>query len=287
MLFVTYNIQYGRGRDGRFDLPRVAEELRGADVISLQEVERNWRRSGQVDQPVELAGLLGDYHWVYGPGVDLFSRARAGRGPDSRRQFGNQLLSRTPILSSRNHLLPKYASTGPMSVQRTALEAVIEVGAELLRVYSVHLTHLSEQTRMPQVERLLEIHRDAPFEGAAIAGGMLEDEWVDEAMPPALPYHAVIMGDFNMEPSSREYDRVTGPVSPYGGRITNPHGLVDAWVQCGNPEDEGASADIRGRPVRLDYCFVSAALADRIRSVRIDNEACGSDHQPVWMELDI
>ena len=80
------------------------------------------------------------------------------------------LLSRTPILSSRNHLLPKYASLGPMSVQRSALEGVIETGRGSLRVYSVHLTHLSAATRMPQLERLLEIHRQAPVEGAAIGG---------------------------------------------------------------------------------------------------------------------
>jgi endonuclease/exonuclease/phosphatase family metal-dependent hydrolase len=57
--FATYNIQYGRGRDGRFDLARIAAELRGADVIALQEVERWWQRSGMQDQPAELARLLG------------------------------------------------------------------------------------------------------------------------------------------------------------------------------------------------------------------------------------
>ena len=39
--------------------------------------------------------------------------------------------------------------------------------------------------------------------------------------------------------------------------------------------------------MRLDYAFVSAGLADRIRDARIDNEAVGSDHQPVWVEIDL
>jgi endonuclease/exonuclease/phosphatase family metal-dependent hydrolase len=39
--FATYNIQYGVGQDGRYDLDRVIEELKDQDVICLQEVT-NW-----------------------------------------------------------------------------------------------------------------------------------------------------------------------------------------------------------------------------------------------------
>ena len=46
MRFVSYNIQYGKGRDGRFDLARIADAVRAADVIALQEVERYWLRVG-------------------------------------------------------------------------------------------------------------------------------------------------------------------------------------------------------------------------------------------------
>ena len=70
MRFLTYNIQYGLGRDGRFDLARIADEVRHADVVALQEVERFWRRSGEVDQPAELARHLGGWFWVYGANLD-------------------------------------------------------------------------------------------------------------------------------------------------------------------------------------------------------------------------
>lgn len=279
MRIVTYNIQYGKGKDGRFDLPRIAREVEGADLIALQEVERFWQRSGMVDQPAELARLLDGYHWVYGPGIDL-----AGDGT-ARRQFGNMLLSRTPILSTRNHLLPKYASLGPMSLQRAALEGVIETEGRALRAYSVHLTHLSAQTRLPQVERLLQIHRDAEREGAAVMGD-LKAEWTLDGVPGPMPATAIVMGDFNAEPDSREYECMVGPKSPYGGRMTNPTGFVDAWAGTGLAESSGVTADIDGRPVRLDYCFVSASLAPNLRSCSIDNEATGSDHQPVWVELE-
>jgi len=291
---VSYNIQYGRGRDGVFDLGRIVDAIAGADIVALQEVERYWQRSGMRDQPQEIADLLGDYHWIYGAGVDLDCSAQAGddgiaKGDsrNRRRQFGNMLLCRRPILSSRNHLLPKYASLGPMSLQRNALEGVVETGARSLRVYSLHLTHLSAETRLPQIERLLDIHQRSPVEGGALCGGGLKEEWTQDGMPPALPGEAIFMGDFNMEPDSEEYKRITGPVSPYGGRITNPHGFVDAWVAAGNREGDGVSAKIDGRDVRLDYCFVSASMSGAVSAARIDGEAAGSDHQPLWVEIDL
>ncbi len=289
MQLITYNIQYGRGKDERFDLERIAAEIKSADIIALQEVERHWSRSGNVDQPAEIAGLLGDCYWVYGAGVDLHvdSPPGAERGANRRRQFGNMLLSKLPIISSRNHLLPKYASLGPMSLQRNALECVIDTEQGPLRFYSVHLTHLSEETRMPQVERLLEIHRSARFEGAALTGGGLKEEWTQDGMPPPMPGNAVLMGDFNFEPESAEYARIAGPVSPYGGRVVNPEGFVDAWVETGHEVDQGVTAEIYGRPVRLDYCFVSAGLRGLVRSVEIDADASGSDHQPVRISIEL
>jgi len=285
----SYNIQYGFGRDGNFNLERIAEAVDGADVIALQEVERFWQRSQMCDEAQAIADLLGDYCWVYGAGVDLDAsfRDESGHLHNRRRQFGNMLLCRRPILSSRNHLLPKYASLGPMSIQRSALEGVVETGFGLVRFYSVHLTHLAPETRMPQVEALLEIHQRAPVEGAAIAGAQVSEDWTLDGIPPALPADAILMGDFNFEPDSREYDRITGPVSPYGGRIINPEGFVDAWTAVGHDDGEGITSEIKGRTARLDYCFVSARLHQRIVAARIDSEAPGSDHQPIWVEIDL
>ena len=40
MKLVTYNIQYGVGKDWKSDLGRIAQAVDGADVIALQEVVR-------------------------------------------------------------------------------------------------------------------------------------------------------------------------------------------------------------------------------------------------------
>ncbi len=51
MLFVTYNIQFGCGRDGRIDLDRIGAAIAKADLVALQEVERDWRRAQAFPDP--------------------------------------------------------------------------------------------------------------------------------------------------------------------------------------------------------------------------------------------
>lgn len=285
MRFASYNIQYGLGRDGHYDLARIARGVAGADVIALQEVERFWRRSGMVDEPAELARHLPDFHWVYGANLDMDGDLRdaEGRLVHRRRQFGTMILARTPILSSRNHPLPKYGALDSHSIQQGTLEAVIATGFGPIRVYSVHLSHLCAATRLPQVEALLDIHRRAPFEGGAWCGGHPNPAagWTEGAMPP-MPREAILMGDFNFIPRSEEYARIVGPLSPEYGRVHNLEGFVDAWVAAGHDEGTGVTCD-NGK--RIDYIFVSAALRQHIVRSWIDEAAQGSDHRPIWMEL--
>ena len=288
MTLVTYNIQFGLGRDGRYDLARIAAEVAGADIIALQEVDRHWQRSGCVDSPAVLAAHLAEHHWVYGANLDMDASDRdaAGRLVNRRRQFGTMILARAPIVSSRNHPLPKYATLTQHSIQQGALEAVIVTErAGPVRVYSLHLSHLSSATRMPQVEALLDIHARAPAEGGAWCGGHPEPEagWTEGEMPP-MPAEAILLGDFNFDWSAPEYDRIVGPLSAQYGRLNRLTGFVDAWVAAGRREDEGATIPA-GR--RIDYCFVSASMATRIRGAHVDASATGSDHHPLWVEIDL
>jgi endonuclease/exonuclease/phosphatase family metal-dependent hydrolase len=57
----TFNIRRGVGIDRVLDLDRTAEAIRatGAEVVALQEVDRNLPRSGRIDQPSVLAELVG------------------------------------------------------------------------------------------------------------------------------------------------------------------------------------------------------------------------------------
>ncbi|MEL6572395.1 MAG: endonuclease/exonuclease/phosphatase family protein [Pseudomonadota bacterium] len=285
MKCVTYNIQYGLGQDNTYNLPRIAAEVAEADIIALQEVDRFWARSGMVDSPSVIAEHLPRHHWVYGANLDMDASFEYGDRIISRRkQFGTMILSRWPILSSRNFPLPKWGDRQLHSIQQGALEAVIATPLGPIRVYSVHLSHLGPATRLPQIARLQEIITGAPSEGGAWCGGHPNPEagWLEEDEPP-MPRDVVLMGDMNFTPETEEYAAVVGAVSPRYGRLTNRDGLLDAWVLAGHAEKDGATSP--GYPVRIDHCFVSASLADRVSKVWVDEAAIGSDHWPVWTEF--
>ena len=286
MKCVTYNIQYGKGRDGVFDLDRITREISGADVIALQEIACFWKHGGNQDQVAFFREQFSDHFCVYGPGIDLHI---AGSKPleNKRHQFGNMILSKYPIEYTRNHLLPKRSSIGPLSLQRSALEATVRVNGLPLRIYSIHLTHLSAQTRLPQIDRILQLHRDAVYEGFPISGDIKGLDFDVELPEQTVAEHALLLGDFNFTPDGPEYEVIVGPICDYGGHITSNDGFVDAWCHSGGDKLAGATADIHGRPARLDYCFVSALLRNKIISCQTDTTATGSDHLPVWLELDI
>lgn len=283
MRFLSYNIQYGLGSDGRYDLARIAREIEGADVIALQEVERFWQRSGDVDEPAVLASHLPGYHWVYGANLDV--HAGTTELPNRRRQFGTMLLSKTPILSSRNFPLPKFGALTQHSIQQGALEGVVATPSGAVRVYSVHLSHLCPETRLPQIKVLLDIHTRAYAEGGAWCGGHPDPAagWTEGDMPP-MPRDAVFMGDFNCTPESLEYERLIGPMTERFGRLVNRDGLVDSWVAAGHDEAAGASHPHGGR---IDYVLVTADLASKVRAAGVMDDALGSDHWPVWADLDL
>ena len=57
---MTYNIHHGEGLDHRVDPDRIADVIRreNPDAVTLNEVDSGWERSGNADQPAELAERL-------------------------------------------------------------------------------------------------------------------------------------------------------------------------------------------------------------------------------------
>ena len=284
MKLVTYNIQFGTGKDGEVSLPRIAEEIAAADLIALQEVERFWSRSGYQDQAQLLADLLPEHFWVFGPALDL-AVPKGDRGPGwrgRRRQFGNMILSRHPILAARNHVLPKLDLGADLSLQRAAQEAVVDLPAGPLRVVSVHLGHKSPRERALQIAELRKVLARAPQEGGAWSGSRYRNYWGQDGAPPPQPTAALVMGDFNMVPDDPCHGLMTG-MHPEAAAPDLK--LKDSWLQLGLAEEEGATCAEAVASRRLDYAFVTEDLARRLVSAWVDQEAQGSDHQPIWIEL--
>ncbi|MGF7006334.1 endonuclease/exonuclease/phosphatase family protein [Aminobacter sp. BE322] len=285
MKLVTYNTQYGVGRDGRYDLERIARAVHGADIVALQEVTRNFMRNNMADMVEGLARLLPDYFHVYGVAMDIdFGMVGDdGKPANKRLQFGNMVLSRWPIVASRNLLLPRSRRIGRGNLQRSALEALIMAPSGPLRVYSVHVDHVSQEERILQIRHLKERVYAFAMEGGAITGAA---EYGFPELP--CPEEFVLMGDFNMVPGSPEHLVMTGVPDPVEGAQIVAHHPVDAFALAGGVPDGSVSWSDTNHPEKtrlIDYAFVQADLAAKVKSVRIDTDADGSDHQPVWVEL--
>jgi endonuclease/exonuclease/phosphatase family metal-dependent hydrolase len=285
MKFVSYNIQFGVGLDGKYDPGRIANALEGADIVALQEVTRNFPKNSQADLPVVFADLMGDYFHVFGPGTDTDagSTIEAGKVQMRRLQFGNMILSRYPILSTRNILLPRTRTYDKLNLQRSALEAQIDTPAGPIRVYSVHLDHRDPGERIEQIDFLKQRLARYSVEGGSVTGGT---EFGFTDIPHTDDY--VVMGDFNMMPESPEYVAMVGARDAYYGRTARATAPVDAHALFGDPQPGAYTWEEPGHPdIRqyLDYCFVSASLAGRVKSAGIDEACIASDHKPVWVEI--
>jgi endonuclease/exonuclease/phosphatase family metal-dependent hydrolase len=141
MRLMTYNIHKGIGTDRRYRLERVVAVIvaEAPDVICLQEVDRNARRSRHDDQPALLADRLHAAACLY-----------QLNAPHGEGGYGNLLLSRWPIREAREASL-RYRRRVP----RGAQIAVVDTPEGPLHVVHVHFG-LSERERRWQAARLLE-----------------------------------------------------------------------------------------------------------------------------------
>ncbi|MER8992531.1 endonuclease/exonuclease/phosphatase family protein [Mesorhizobium sp. M0678] len=288
MKLVTYNVHYGVGLDARYDIGRIADAVRGADVIALQEVTRANPKNGGRDMVADLGEALPDYFAVYGSNfeADAGSRLENGRAITTTFQLGNMVLSRTPIHLSRNLLLPRSRSVEAMNFQRGALEALIETPLGPIRFYSTHLDHRSPVERLSQIRFLRQRLLKYPLEGGGLSG-VAEIGLPDLPCPEAF----VVMGDFNMLAGSPEHVELAGqPDHEFGMPVTADLAIDAAtrlgaggadlvtWVEPKRPGDTS-------RYKRIDYIFTSASLAKSLRRLWVDRQATGSDHLPVWLEM--
>lgn len=282
MRIVTWNIQWGRGADGRVNLARTRDllaALGSPELICLQEVAVDF--PGLPGGPPQdglafLSAAFPGYEPVYTPGVDVLGETGTGRS-----RFGNLLLSRLPVLQAFRHLLPWPAEPELPSMQRACAEAVVAAPAGPLRVMTTHLEYYSTCQRAAQMEAL----RQLQVEAAGHAADASSQDAAAAFAPRPRPASAVLCGDFNCEAGSPEYARL---VSPLDGAA--PH-WCDAWAVLHPNEPYAPTVGLHGaewpdRQYCCDFFFVTADLADRLRAIRVEAGTAASDHQPVVLDLD-
>lgn len=163
---ITYNIRHAEGDDHRCDPSRVAAVINeyAADIVLLQEVDVNTARTGNRDEPAELAKLTG-LHVAFGQAI-----------PYQGGSYGQAILSRYPIERSKVFVLPGR----PTAETRIAFEAILKQGdGSFLRVISTHLDYVHDETdRLQQAQKIVELFGK------------------DDGIP------TILAGDFNSTPDS-------------------------------------------------------------------------------------
>lgn len=243
---VSFNVHHGVGADGRHDLPRLAQVLAAADadVVCLQEVDRHFGdRSEHVDQALLLSRAL-DMELAWGPSID-----EPGGGTD-RRQYGNALLSRLPLLGSELHRLPGEGEP------RSALRAQVQLAGGELWVTTTHLSSRSAEDRTVQAAAVAGLHTD--------------------------PRAAVLVGDLNADAGAPELSALRERLSDaweLAAERSDQSGRFSLHAR------QGLTHPARRPRVRIDQVWVSAGVT--VTGARVLDAAGASDHHPLLVELDV
>jgi endonuclease/exonuclease/phosphatase family metal-dependent hydrolase len=134
---MTFNIKHGLlSPTGVAGLAAVIRSV-NPDVVGLQEVDRSWSRSGNVDQAAVLAQALG-LKSFFQPNLNCVSADLSG---DGFCQYGNAILSRYPFVggSFRLYSLP----TLPRAESRGLARVAINVGGRIVDLFNAHLTYIN------------------------------------------------------------------------------------------------------------------------------------------------
>jgi len=168
---MCYNIRHGQGMDGIVNLERTGNVIKEwkPDLVAVQEVDKNTRRTNNTDQAKLLAEQL-NMHFVFG-------KAIAFQGGE----YGLALLSRFPILEHQMVLLPPEIQ----QEQRGILIAKIGIPDAKGKVICFACTHLSVAS---QAERAVQIEKI--------------DTLLSEGSEPVI-----LAGDFNARPENESIVR--------------------------------------------------------------------------------
>ncbi len=279
---LTWNIQCGLGCDGENNLTRIADNIRAtgqADVICLQEISRFMPEldAGKGDDQVEiLTQLFPGYQAFFGAAIN-----QSDNNTPVRRQFGNLILSRLPVLQVFFHPLPQPHEAGLKHMPRQLTEVVVECASGPLRILTTHLEYHSSIQRMAQVKAIHELH-------AQVCGNI---RWpgLNPGSGPynhiARPETTVICGDFNFTPDSPEYKKL---LSDFPDEIP---ALQDAWQVHNNDKAHAPTCGIfdrrqwpQGAHAR-DFFFISADLCGKINNLDVNVKTDASDHQPLLLDI--
>ena len=167
---MTYNVHGCIGMDGKISPERIARVIgrHQPDIVALQELDMQRKRTGGIDQPHVIAKQL-EMMYHFHPSIQV-----------EEEHYGNAVLSRYPMELIRAGRLPGRIKNSMME-PRGAVWTAINVAGQWIHFFNTHLG------LFPQ-ERILQ------------AKSLLGSEWLAH---PACAGPVVLCGDFNALPNSQ------------------------------------------------------------------------------------
>lgn len=236
---VSYNMRWRSGESLReiISLLKSDPEIGRAQIIGLQEADRNKKRSGNTNTARKIADELGmHYAWAAPPLPE--------RSKESEEETGVAILSAYPMTETVRLVLP---NEGPGGRRRVAVGATINIGARIIRVYSIHAaTRIATDKKLEQLDAVV---RDL------------------KNYPKATGF--VVLGDFNtLEQQSIE--NTTQLFTEAGFETPFPNSLK-TWKTF-------------IIELKLDWIWLKGL---RSSDYGVDRKVTFSDHFPLWVKINL
>ena len=140
----SFNIAHGMGQDNIIDIKRQAELIKkyNPDIICLQEVEVYSKRSNSIDELKQFSKYSRLNFSAMGSNI-IFQDG----------YYGNAIISKEPIIISRNYLFPQANTSYE---QRGTIYSKIIIQNKTFHIFSIHLS-VYEEERLSAINTLYNI----------------------------------------------------------------------------------------------------------------------------------
>ncbi len=244
----TFNVYYAKNPGRIAAAIKENENLAGADVILLQEIEAHYTEAKARAQ--EIADLLGLY-CLYAPARDVRSRT------EILGTHGLAILTRFPIVSSEVLALKEY-NLRYNSRKRIALNAVLNINGKLIQICNVHLDlRLNIDDRIAQAAEIIKNLNAHQIQKIIVGGDFntVPIYWAGRMLPI---FYARQKSKFNAFMHSRGFQTR----------------LADIGYT------------MRQKLVRFSLDSIYTRGLD-VSAFGIERQVEVSDHKPVWVDIEI
>ncbi len=232
---LCYNIHYGQGTDGKYDVARLAKVIAQTkpDLVALQEVDVGVKRSNRVHEAQRLSELTG---------------LEVRFGPTQHYEgglFGNAVLTRLPILDVMIQPLP-YTESTPERVTYPRGAIVVTVmgpDGKPLRFISTHFQHNVPEDRVAEAKAINQYFASESEVPTILAGDM-------NARPEEEPIQVLLKRWTNA------IDKDATPTAP----STKPRSRIDYIFYRPAARFEVSETKVINEPLASDHRPVFAIL---------------------------